>query len=64
MEKSFVVVLVTRAYHKVVVVAENRLALVTIIHLFKIRGAKTEVFCCLRFCIFEANISFCVQSFV
>ena len=28
----------------------------------RIRGAKTEVFCCFRFCIFEANISFCVQS--
>ena len=32
------------------------------IHLFKIRGAKTEVFCCLRFRIFEAKILFCVQS--
>ena len=34
------------------------------IHLFKIRGAKTEVFCCLRCCIFEAKILFCVQSLV
>ena len=25
------------------------------IHLFKIRGVKTEVFCCLRFRIFEAG---------
>ena len=34
------------------------------IHLFKIRGAKTEVFYCLRFCIFEANTLFCVQRLV
>ena len=35
-----------------------------LIHLFKIRGAKTEVFCCLRCCIFEAKILFYVQSLV
>ena len=34
------------------------------IHLFKIRGAKTEVFCCLRFCIFQAKILFCMQRLV
>ena len=33
-----------------------------IIHLFKIRGAKTEVFCCLRFRIFEAKILVCAQD--
>ena len=32
------------------------------IHLFMMRGAKTKIFCWLRFCIFEANIFFCVQS--
>ena len=34
------------------------------INLFKIGGAKTEVFGCLRFRIFEAKILICVQSLV
>ena len=36
---------------------------IRLIRLFKIKGAKREVFCCLRCCIFEAKILFCVQSF-
>ena len=36
----------------------------SIIHLFEIRGEKTEVFCYFRFWIFETKILFCVQSLV
>ena len=36
---------------------------IVIIHLFKIKDAKTEVFRCLRCCIFEDQILFCIQSF-
>ena len=37
---------------------------IDLIHIFKIRGAKTEVFCCLRFYIFDTKILFYVKSSV
>ena len=32
--------------------------------ILRIKGVEAEVFCCLKFCILEAKISFCEQSSV